>query len=154
MTNFSLITAWNIPAPLETVWNTVLKTEAWPSWWKYVKSVEELQPGNKSGINNIRRYTWKTCLPYQLTLDLCVTRLEPYHIIETDVSGDLAGEGRCQLSTHQGYTKVRYEWNVHTCKPWMNWLSPIARTVFEWNHHQVMKNGENSLIQYLDTHEK
>lgn len=149
MTKFSLISDWHIPAPLETVWDAVVNTRDWPDWWPHVCSVVELHPGKPTGIDNVRRYCWNTCLPYRLVLDLRVTRLEPCRVVETYVSGDLQGHGRCLLAAQGNTTNVRYEWNVSTCKPWMNWLAPVAYPVFVWNHRQVMHHGEQGLIAKL-----
>ena len=151
MYRFNLTSLWQIPAPPEIVWNTIIDTQAWPEWWQYVTKVEELQPGDNIGLNNIRRYTWTTCLPYQLKMELCVSRLEPCRLIETQVAGDLLGLGRCRFSTQPGFTRVQYEWNVSLNKPWMICLAPIAHPVFIWNHRQVMKKGEQSLIQRLSS---
>ncbi len=150
MTYFSLKTIWKIPAPVDPVWNIVSDTEKWPLWWKYVRNVEELNAGDPSGVNNLRRYYWSTCLPYQLVLDLFITRLEPCRLIETRVAGDLEGEGRCRFSSQNHFTVLQYDWNVQLCKPWMKRIAPVARPVFVWNHEQVMKKGEQSLIQRLE----
>ncbi len=149
MPNFSLNTIWKIPAPIETVWLAMLDTEQWPNWWKYVKKVEEIKPGDSFGVNSIRRYYWKTRLPYQLIMDLKVTQLVPYQSIGVSVSGDLKGKGYCKLSTDQDKTSIYFAWDVKTCKQWMNHLPAISHPVFVWNHTQVMKQGEKSLIQRL-----
>lgn len=149
MANYSLISVWRIPASRQVVWDALVHTEDWPVWWPHVRSVEELQPGDPSGIGNVRRYCWSTCLPYRLILDLQVIRLEAQRLIETRVSGDLVGHGRCLLSRQDAVTNVQYEWNVRTCRPWMNWLAPVAYPVFVWNHAQVMRNGERRLIVRL-----
>ena len=38
-----------------------------------------------------------------------------------------------------------YEWRVHTTKPWMNLLAPVAKPIFAWNHDWVMRNGGTGL---------
>jgi hypothetical protein len=40
---------------------------------------------------------------------------------------------------------------VRTTKRWMNAIAPVARPVFAWNHHAVMKNGGRGLAQLLNT---
>ena len=47
-------------------------------------------------------------------------------------------------------TAVVYEWNVHTTKPWMNAIAPLAAPVFAWNHDWVMRNGGEGLARLLD----
>jgi hypothetical protein len=47
-------------------------------------------------------------------------------------------------------TTVLYDWDVHTTRPWMNLLAPLARPVFAWNHDWVMKRGGKGLARLLD----
>ena len=149
MTDFSLFTTWHIPAPIESVWPCLVHTETWPSWWKYVKSVEEMESGAPTGVFNKRRFRWRTRLPYHLNLDLTVTQIIPYRRITVAVQGDLSGTGRCRVSADSERTTVEFHWQVKTCKPWMDRISLISRPLFEWNHTQVMKQGELSLVKYL-----
>jgi len=149
MPNFSLTTQWNIPAPIETVWLAMIDTEQWPNWWKYIKKVEEIKAGDQFGINSIKQYLWKTSLPYQLILNLEVTRLEPYQLISVNVSGDLEGKGYCKFSVQPQHTSIFFVWNVQTCKHWMDYFPAISYPIFVWNHTQVMKQGEKCLIQRL-----
>jgi hypothetical protein len=43
----------------------------------------------------------------------------------------------------------RYDWNVETTKAWINYLAPIARPVFKWNHDVVMGWGAEGLAKKL-----
>jgi uncharacterized protein YndB with AHSA1/START domain len=151
MPEFSLTTTWRIPASLESVWSCLIHTEAWPLWWKYVYAVNETAAGDSSGRNNVRHYAWRTALPYRLMLNLKVTEIQPQQRVVVEVSGDLKGEGICQLSyqTIPMRTEVRFYWHVHTCKPWMNRFAVLGRPIFIWNHTCVMKQGEQGLIRHL-----
>ncbi len=33
---------------------------------------------------------------------------------------------------------------------WMNWLAPLARPFFAWNHDAVMRQGEQGLKRLLE----
>lgn len=150
MPQFFLTTTWLIPAPLNAVWSCLVDTETWPFWWKYVVAVEEMTAGNPSGVNNIRRYYWRTCLPYSLMLNLRVTQIQPHQFVVVEVKGDLHGNGRCRLSSiAANRTQVEFNWDVQTCKPWMNWFTTLTRPVFIWNHARVMRLGEQGLIRYV-----
>ena len=153
MPEFSLNTTWLIPASVEAVWSRLIDTENWPSWWKYVASVEEIEPGDATGLNNVGQYCWRTSLPYSLLVNLRVTEIQPLRLITVNVSGDLQGCGRCQLYSDSvtRQTRVEFKWQVQTCKPWMNRLAAVAAPIFEWNHARVMKSGEESLIRHLAT---
>jgi hypothetical protein len=151
MSEYRLTTTWSIPAPVESVWKSLIDTGSWPDWWQYVISVEPIASGDASGLNTVKRYQWRTCLPYHLALTICVTELQILRFVEVAVSGDLQGTGSCQLSFHPEVkrTQVVFQWNVSTCKFWMNWLPVLSRPIFIWNHAQVMQGGEIGLIRYL-----
>ncbi len=38
---------------------------------------------------------------------------------------------------------------MRTTKAWMNAIAPLARPVFAWNHHAVMKQGGVGLAREL-----
>jgi len=151
MSDFSLTTRWLIPASVDAVWDCLVATENWPSWWPYVARVEETAAGNASGVDNIRRYLWRTCLPYNLAIDLRVTKLWPCQSIAVEVSGDLTGNGVCLLSCqgNETATELIFVWEVSLAKPWMKRVAGAARPLFIWNHQRVMKRGEQGLIRHL-----
>jgi hypothetical protein len=66
-----------------------------------------------------------------------------------DATGALTGTGYWRLFEQDGVTAVTYEWNVRTTKPWMNLLAPVAKPVFEYNHHVVMRWGGEGLAREL-----
>ena len=137
MADYSFVTRWTVNAPLESVWDAIYHSEKWPAWWKGVERVEQVGPA--------RRFTWKGRLPYQLTFDMTVTRVEPMRLIESTAEGELSGTGRWTFEAAGGVTRVRYDWNVRTAKPWMNLLAPIARPLFRWNHDVIMRWGLKGL---------
>lgn len=151
MADYSLVTLWRLPAPIERVWECLIHSERWPLWWKFVEKVEAIAPGDAEGIGSVRRYTWRTRLPYKLTFELQSTHVEKYSELEAIASGDLEGYGKCRLVEEKPYTLVRFEWNVRPGSAWIQWLSPLARPLFIWNHQKVMQAGEKALVHLLES---
>jgi len=149
MKTYNFVTIWRVQAPIEKVWNEIYHSSDWPTWWKGVEAVSEVRKGDERGVGSIRRYTWKSKLPYKLEFDMETIRIEPPRLLEGVAIGELQGRGLWQLSTEGNETIVRYEWNVVTTKRWMNILSPIARPLFEWNHNVVMSWGAKGLAERL-----
>jgi uncharacterized protein YndB with AHSA1/START domain len=89
--HFNLVTEWYIDAPIERVWPLLTKVEEWPLWWRALRQVELLQKGDANGVGAVHRMTWKTALPYQITFDMRMTRIEPMSVIEGRASGELDG---------------------------------------------------------------
>jgi hypothetical protein len=150
MATYKFVTIWRVDAPLEDVWNEILHSEFWPTWWKGVENVVELKRGTKSGVGSVCRYTWKSRLPYKLTFDLETVRVEPMSLIEGVATGELEGKGLWRFfADGSGTVVVRYDWEVRTTKLWMNLLSPLARPLFKWNHDVVMGWGAEGLKKRL-----
>lgn len=149
MKAYEFVTIWKVEAPIERVWNEIYRSELWPTWWKGVKDVVELQKGGENGVGSIRRYTWRSALPYELCFTVQAVRIEPPSLLEGVATGQLEGRGIWRLSPEGAGTIVRYDWNVQTTKAWMKMLSPIARPIFRWNHNVVMSWGAQGLANRL-----
>lgn len=147
---YTFETTWRLRAPLESVWRAIADCERWPSWWRGVERVDLLQPGDEHGIGARYRLTWRSKLPYTLTFDTEVVRVEPMALIEGHATGELEGTGIWRLEHHDAVTTIHYTWRVHTTRWWMNLLAPIARPAFRWNHDYVMRNGATGLATLLN----
>ena len=149
MAKYEFVTIWRFKSPLAPVWEMIYNSDRWPSWWKGVERVEVVKEGDENSIGSIHRYTWKSKLPYRLTFDMELTRVEQMSIIEGKALGELSGKGLWQLSMDGEVTIARYDWQVETTKAWMNALAPVARPIFEWNHDYVMRRGGEGLRSRL-----
>ncbi len=149
MSEYAFLTRWSFQAPIEQVWDLIAKAEDWPGWWPGVERVEVLEPGPEGEVGSLRRFTWKSRLPYRLAFDMRTTRVERPHVLEGQASGELDGTGRWELRQERDWTHVRYDWRVATSKAWMNLLAPVARPLFAWNHDVVMRWGGEGLARRL-----
>lgn len=149
MAKYNFVTVWRLQAPIERVYNAIEDSLAWPEWWRGVERVVELEKGDERGLGGVRRYTWKSALPYRLTFDMRVTKIEEPSLIKGEASGELKGFGLWRLAQKGDVTLARYDWQVDTTKAWMNLLTPIARPLFAWNHDVVMRQGEEGLARLL-----
>lgn len=116
VTKYSLVTIWRIEAPIKVVWNAISNTGSWPTWWNYAERVVKLESGDKNGLGSCYRLLWRTRLPYKISLESKVTRIEAPVLVEVIVSGDAEGWGRWRLSSKGIITEVRYDWNVCVTK--------------------------------------
>ena len=149
MANYEFVTIWKFKAPQQNVWDLIFHSEQWPNWWRGVEKVEKLKAGDANHVGAVHRYTWKSKLPYRLVFEMETTRVVPISLIEGRAIGELRGLGRWQLSQDGGITTVRYDLKVETTKSWMNYLAPIARPVFSWNHNVVMDWGREGMERQL-----
>lgn len=149
MAQYHFLTTWDLEAPVETVWETISNSAGYPSWWKYVASVTEVEPPQADGTGGLSIWKWKTALPYTLAFEMRITRSEPPHVLESRAQGELEGVGRWELKEMGGFTRLTYDWQVRTTKSWMNWMAPLARPAFSWNHNVIMDEGGRALAARL-----
>jgi len=151
MEQYSFVTRWSFPAPCSNVWDEISHSLDWPQWWRGVEAVIELEAGDDDGLGSLRRYTWKSALPYRLKFDMRTVRVERCIAIEGIAMGELEGRGLWTFEESGGVTSVRYDWDVKTTKAWMRILAPIARPLFNWNHDVIMKWGYEGLTRRLES---
>jgi uncharacterized protein YndB with AHSA1/START domain len=149
MGDYRFLTTWCVEAPIERVYPVIHDSAGYPAWWTGVVSVEVLEQGDDLGVGELARYGWRSVLPYTLTFDARVTRVEPPHLMEGRATGELEGVGTWRLFAGPGCTAVVYDWRVRTTKPWMNALGPLPRPAFAWNHDRVMRQGGIGLARHL-----
>ena len=149
MVPYKFVTVWRIEAPIEAVWEAIYHSETWPTWWGSVRRVTDVAPGDDSGIGHVRRYVWRSRLPYDLVFEVKTTRIQRPGLLEGTSQGELVGTGTWDLSHDAGVTTVRNTWEVRTTKRWMNALAPVARPLFAWNHAYSMHQGGEGLASLL-----
>ena len=149
MAAYSFVTVWNIPAPREQVWDALNTPEEYPLWWKNIIAYKKLNP-EVTGVGGKAQRVVKGKLPYTLTYETVVTKMEKPAEIGYDATGELVGHGRFVLA-EQGpkQTQVLFYWDVSTSGFWMNLLAPFLKWLFAWNHNAVMAQGEQGLIAWL-----
>ena len=146
---FRLVSEWRIDAPRERVWAALKSPKDWPSWWRYVARVDELDRGYSSGVGARHRFHWTSRLPYAIDIEMLTVEMRERELIRASASGDLQGEGLWELCDAPEGTLARYTWRVTLDKAWMRALAPLLRPVFAWNHNAVMAAGEAGLRAML-----
>ena len=146
--SYRFLTTWLLESPREPIWEAIFDQKSWPTWWRGVEQVIELDPGDADGVGSHSRLTWRSKLPYDLVFEARTRTVEKPHLIEADADGELAGTGRWRFFEGRE-TAVTYEWNVRTTRPWMNLVAPVARPIFRWNHNTVMHQGGQGLADLL-----
>jgi len=151
MAAYSFLTTWCVAAPLERVWEVLADAPRYPEWWKGVRKVKVLEPGEDGdrGVGTLYRMEWRSRLPYSLEFDSRVTRMQAPHLLEGQASGELAGVGVWRLYEGAAGTAIVNSWDVSTTRAWMNAVGPLARPIFAWNHDYVMRQGAVGLAAKL-----
>jgi carbon monoxide dehydrogenase subunit G len=149
MANYRFVTTCEINVPVELVWPEVSEPERWVTWWPGLVGVTELETGDEDGLRALLELTFKSRLPYTLSLRSRITDIERLRRMDIEAEGELEGIALFKLEDLGGTTRMRLTWTVRTTKPWMNLLAPVARPLFAWNHDVLMKAGMRGLARKL-----
>jgi uncharacterized protein YndB with AHSA1/START domain len=149
MAQYEFLTTWCLDAPIERVFDVLRAARRYPQWWKGVQSVVALEEGDADGVGEASRFTWRSVLPYELSFDSRITRVERPYVICGTATGELEGEGTWRLFEGKEGTAAVYEWRVRTTRRWMNVIGPVARPAFAWNHDLVMRQGAHGIAREL-----
>ena len=147
MAAYSFLTTWCVAAPLERVWDVLSDPEGYPEWWKGVREVTVLEPGEGGGrgVGTLYRLRWRSKLPYSLEFDSRVTRQSRRTCSRATPAASSRAIGAWRLYEGAAGTAAIYGWDVSTTRAWMNAAGPLARPVFTWNHDYVMRQGADGL---------
>jgi uncharacterized protein YndB with AHSA1/START domain len=148
--DYHYISTWQLRAPIERVWAAISHLEQLPAWYPAVQQVQTLTAGDPDAVGSRVRYMIKGRLPMRLAFEATITRMDPPRELELQAEGDLAGTGRWELQQQGEVTQVRYLWDVHTTRPWMNLAAPIALPLFTWNSKGVMLQAGEGLARHLE----
>lgn len=174
--NYSFTTTWRLENDIEAIWKVLFNFQKWPQWWKGVEEAHftNLKKGRQARLpvsepagqrlalsdrqgdgrqGSVLHLTWSTGW-YRLSFNLEVTTVVPQEYIEAKATGDLQGVGRIMLFKENQKTIVQFKWDVQTQKTWMKLLGPIASPVFSYEHHKIMKQGEEGIVKLLKTREE
>jgi uncharacterized protein YndB with AHSA1/START domain len=144
-----LVSRWHNAAPIDRVWEALKATDRWPIWWRYVRRVRELKPGNAEGLGAVRHIAWGSRLPYGVAFDVEVTEVQRPRRMTGRARGQLEGVGVWELTPEGETTRVQYTWCVDLGTRWMRLVAPLAAPVFRWNHNAVMRAGAEGLARHL-----
>ena len=115
--------------------------------------MKQLRAGDAEGLGAVRRFVWRTRLPYRIVLEMETVAVERERLLSARAGGDAEGLGTWRLTPQPGGTRLEYEWRSVLARSWMRRLAPLAVPLFKWNHDAVMRAGGAGLARYLAARE-
>jgi hypothetical protein len=138
---YVFVDEWEVDAPQEVVYDTLVDARTYPEWWKPVYlSVE--------GDERETRHHFKGRLPYTLKMRARLVEEDRPRRFDVEVDGDLRGHGRWTLTPRDGRVHVRWDWIVYADRPLLRYLTPILKPLFRWNHNWAVKRAREGLEPY------
>lgn len=143
LTFYRFRSRWELDAPRTRVFEALKDIERYVEWWPEIKLVSRIDEGRYEVVA-------RATLPYELRFVSSRSVLdEDQGILEAGLRGDLNGFSRWTLEEGDGLTVAVFDEEVHTAKPLLNLLAPVARPAFRYNHTLMMRHGLEGLQRLL-----
>jgi hypothetical protein len=134
---FAFDRSWVFPLSPHQMWETLSRTEDFPQWWPWLRQFDAVPLAE----GETAHCTIVPPLPYTLRLDISVVKATPAALVETEITGDLAGPARLEIAGAPGGSKVRLAWSLEPRRALLVGLARLARPVLEWGHEWVVDAG-------------
>ena len=146
---YVFVDEWDVDAPIEAVFEALADARTYPEWWRPVYlTVESDGPAE---VGRSSQQYFKGRLPYRLRTKSQIVALERPRRFETEVEGDLSGRGIWTLTSNDGRTHVRFDWQVNADRPLLRYLTPLLRPLFRWNHNWAIARAMEGLEPYAQS---
>ena len=143
--DYHFITVWRVGGTVEEIMEILANGPDLARWWPSVYlDVQELVPGDESGLGkDISLYT-KGWLPYTLRWSFRVSDVRQ-NGFTIEASGDFEGRGIWTFVQDGPEVVIIYDWKIRAHRPMLRSLSFLLKPIFAANHRSVMAQGETSL---------
>ncbi|GAB2476070.1 SRPBCC family protein [Xylanimonas ulmi] len=161
MRHFRLVSHWQVPAPVATVWDELADPAfTWPTWWRGLQAEEVRASGGRTAERWSRvRVRVRSPLGWSLRFGLMlvsVTEPTPGRSPTPGrallrATGDLSGFGAVVVAPVPGGTRVTLTWTVALTRADAvgRALRACPRPVLAAAHAAVMRAGERGLVRRL-----
>jgi uncharacterized protein YndB with AHSA1/START domain/quercetin dioxygenase-like cupin family protein len=143
---YLFVDEWDVAAPPQAVFDALADARTYPQWWRPVYI--DVDADGPPALGRVSGQHFKGRLPYHLHTRSTITRLEPPHVVQGDVDGDLRGRGTWTLTPTPGGTHVRFDWRVFADRKLLRTLTPVLRPLFRWNHDWAIARAMEGLEPY------
>ncbi|GIK43068.1 MAG: hypothetical protein BroJett011_69010 [Chloroflexota bacterium] len=144
--DYHFITYWRVPGTIQEIFEIIANASDLVRWWPSVYlDVQQLQPGDESGVGKVVRLYTKGWLPYTLRWQFRVTEARVPHGFTLEAWGDFVGRGVWTFEQEGPWVNITYDWRIRADKPLLRYLSFLFKPLFAANHRWAMARGEESL---------
>ena len=149
MAHYLFESEWVVSAPMEAVFDVMADVDGYSSWWPSVNNSRLIEEGDDEGVGAKAAYSIRSPLGYSMHFEMTALEVDRPNRIHSLARGDLIGTGTHIFEPRGDNTAVTYLWYVSTTQRWMNVVAPLAKPLFVWAHHHVMREGCSGLAERL-----
>jgi hypothetical protein len=121
----------------DTLWDAMLGVDRFRTWWPWLRRFEA------SGVarGDVWTATVQPPLPYRVTFDLLLTEVEAPRVVAVDVTGDIEGSARLEVSPRGAGSALHFTSELTPTRSILRWVSRVAPPVAKHGHQWVLETG-------------
>lgn len=124
----------------DVVWKTLEQTDRFPVWWRWLRTFET------DGVSGLHEGARAECavrgpLPYAVRFTVALRTVEPERLVDAEVTGDIEGPARLELTPTATGSSARLVWSVRLVDPALRASARVARPLMQWGHDWVVSRG-------------
>lgn len=129
--------AWVLGVSPERFWETIGRTDEYQTWWHWLREFD----ANGLVEGDRWRVRVRAPIPYQLNAELLLTDVVPHELLAVDVTGDVQGPARLEVTPHERGCQARVIWDVAPRSALFRWAARFALPLLRWSHDWVIGVG-------------
>ena len=104
---YVFVDEWEVEAPQERVFDALADARTYPEWWTPI--YKEVESDGAPEVGRMSKQRFKAKLPYTLSTESKIVRMDRPHEFAVEVEGDLRGRGVWTLTPMNGKVHVRFD---------------------------------------------
>lgn len=142
---FRFADRWIINGTSEQVAEVFSDTHELWRWWPQLSKIPFASADKPNGVNRHFVYQARGFLPYRLSIEFNVTKVDYPHFFEVEISGDLFGMGQGHIKQVGSDVVVDFHSFICAGKRYLKILAWLAKPLLIAQHRWVMRQGEKGL---------
>jgi len=136
--------SWRFDVPREELWHRIVSTDEYRRWWPWLRSFEP-----DGGLAANRRWTCVVAppLPYTVRFHIHFDRVDPGHLVESIVTGDIGGTARLTIDDDGAGSRAQLVSALHPNNALLQGFGIIARPLVEHGHNWILDQGRRQFVE-------
>jgi hypothetical protein len=121
----------------DELWAAMARVDRYREWWPWLRRFDAT--GLAAG--EVWTATVQPPLPYRLTFDLLITEVRPMRVVAVDVTGDIEGTARLEVSSSRVGSELHFTSELTPTNPVLRTVGQVAAPVARYGHAWVLGTG-------------
>ncbi len=113
------------------------QVDRYRDWWPWLRRFD----ATSLSAGDVWTATVQPPLPYRLTFDLLITEARPPSLVAVDVTGDLEGTARLEVSTSPVGSELHFTSELTPTNSVLRAVAQVAAPIARYGHEWVLDNG-------------